>query len=144
MFMQKAIEQAQIAQSRGDVPIGAVIVLDNNIIAAAGNEIVQNNDPTAHAEMNALRQAAKILGSARLVECDLYVTLEPCPMCAQAITFARIRRLYYGAYDPKGGGVDHGPHIFEQKTCNHKPEVFGGIQESECASLLKTFFEEKR
>lgn len=144
MWMNKALEQAMLAQKNGDVPIGAVIVLDNELVAAAGNEILQNNDPTAHAEMVVIRQASQKLGSARLMNCDLYVTLEPCPMCAQAIAFARIRRLYYGAYDPKGGGVDHGPKIFQQKTCNHKPEVFGGIQENDCATLLTEFFEGKR
>jgi tRNA(adenine34) deaminase len=144
MYMDKAIEQAKLARSHGDVPIGAVIVLDGEVIASAGNEIVLSNDPTAHAEMLVLRRTAQALGTARLVDCDLYVTLEPCPMCAQAIAFARIRRLYYGAYDPKGGGVDHGPKIFTQKTCNHKPEVYGGIQEQQCASLLLDFFNEKR
>jgi tRNA(adenine34) deaminase len=144
MFMDKAIEQALQARDHGDVPIGAVVVLDGVVIAAAGNEVVFSNDPTAHAEMGVLRKAAQSLGSARLGECDLYVTLEPCPMCAQAIAFARIRRLYFGAYDPKGGGVDHGPQIFNQKTCNHKPEVYGGIQEQQCSSLLLDFFAEKR
>lgn len=142
--MREAIEQAKLAQSKGDVPIGAVVVFEGNIIAAVGNEIVQSDDPTAHAEILTLRKASQALGSARLVDCDLYVTLEPCPMCAQAISFARIRRLYFGAYDPKGGGVDHGPQIFQQKTCHHKPEIFGGMQEGECGKLLKEFFQEKR
>ncbi len=144
MFMDKAIEQALLAKSKGDVPIGAVVVFENKVIGAAGNETVQSNDPTAHAEMLVLRQAAQRLGSARLIDCDLYVTLEPCPMCAQAICFARIRRLYYGAFDTKGGGVDHGPQIFEQSTCNHKPDVFSGFQEQECSMMLKDFFAEKR
>lgn len=142
--MAQAIEQALLAQTQGDVPIGAVITYNDEIIAAAGNEIIQLDDPTAHAELLALRRASQKLGSARLIDCDLYVTLEPCPMCAQAISFARIRRLYFGAYDPKGGGVDHGPKIFEQKTCHHKPEIYGGIQENECGKLLKDFFRKKR
>jgi tRNA(adenine34) deaminase len=144
MFMDIAIEKAKQAQVQGDVPIGCVIVCDGKIIAAAGNEVEYINDPTAHAEMSAIKWASAVLGNQRLDGCDLYVTLEPCPMCAQAIAFARIRRLYFGAYDPKGGGVDHGPRIFEQPTCNHKPEIFGGIQEQECAQLLKDFFGGKR
>src|SRR5260221_6826017 len=135
MFMDEAIIQAKKAEAHGDVPIGAVIILEDQIIASAGNEVVLNDDPTAHAELLALRRAAQNLGTARLPDCDLYVTLEPCPMCAQALSFARIRRLYFGAYDPKGGGVDHGPRIFTQKTTHHKPEVYGGIQEKECGDL---------
>lgn len=142
--MEQALEQARIAETKGDVPIGAIIVHDGQVIAAAGNRIVQDNDPTAHAELVALRAASKILQTPRLTECDLFVTLEPCPMCAQAIAFARIRRLFFGAYDPKGGGVDHGPRIFEQPTCHHIPEVNGGIFEKECASILKDFFSKKR
>ena len=144
MFMDEAIIQAKKAEAHGDVPIGAVIILEDQIIASAGNEVVLNDDPTAHAELLALRRAAQKLGTARLPDCDLYVTLEPCPMCAQALSFARIRRLYFGAYDPKGGGVDHGPRIFTQKTTHHKPEVYGGIQEKECGDLLKEFFKNKR
>lgn len=144
MFMQKAIEQAIKARDQGDVPIGAVIVHDGKIIAMAGNEVEYLHDPTAHAEMQVIRWMTAMLGSPRLEDYDLYVTLEPCPMCAQAISFARIRRLYFGAYDPKGGGVDHGPKIYQQATCHHKPEVFGGIQEQECAKLLTDFFNEKR
>lgn len=142
--MQKAIEQAIKARDQGDVPIGAVIVHDGKIIAMAGNEVEYLHDPTAHAEMQVIRWMTAMLGSPRLEDYDLYVTLEPCPMCAQAISFARIRRLYFGAYDPKGGGVDHGPKIYQQATCHHKPEVFGGIQEQECAKLLTDFFNEKR
>lgn len=144
MFMKAARQQAFLAEQNGDVPIGAVIVMDGQIIAAAGNQIVQNHDPTAHAEMLVIREAATKLREMRLVECDLYVTLEPCPMCAQAIAFARIRRLYFGAYDPKGGGVDHGPQIFTHKTCHHHPEVYGGIEEQECSILLRDFFARKR
>lgn len=144
MFMQKAIEQAIKARDQGDVPIGAVIVHDGKIITMAGNEVEYLHDPTAHAEMQVIRWTTAMLGSPRLEDCDLYVTLEPCPMCAQAISFARIRRLYFGAYDPKGGGVDHGPKIYQQATCHHKPEVFGGIQEQECAKLLTDFFNNKR
>lgn len=144
MYMDKAIEQARQALEEGDVPVGAVIVQDGKIIAAAHNEVVYLNDPTAHAELIAIRWATALLGTPRLNDCDLYVTLEPCPMCAHAISLARIRRLYYGAYDPKGGGVDHGPKIFTQKSCNHKPEVYGGMQEKECAQQLKDFFESKR
>lgn len=142
--MDKAIEQAIKARENGDVPIGAVIVQGDKIIAAAGNEVEYLNDPTAHAELNAIRWATTLLASPRLSDCDLYVTLEPCPMCAHAISLTRIRRLYFGAYDPKGGGVDHGPKIFNQKTCNHKPEVYGGIKEKECGELLTEFFEGKR
>ncbi len=143
-WMDRAIEQAEKAREKGDVPIGAVIVQDGKVIAATGNEVEYLNDPTAHAELIAIRWATTLIASPRLVDCDLYVTLEPCPMCAQAIAFARIRRLYFGAYDPKGGGVDHGPRIFEQTTCNHKPEVYGGIKEKECTELLKNFFADKR
>lgn len=144
MYMKQALLQADKALAHGDVPIGAVLVKGNEVIAIAGNEVELTRDPTAHAEMLVIRKASAILGNPRLEGCDLYVTLEPCPMCAQAISLARIRRLYYGAYDPKGGGVDHGPQIFEQSTCNHKPEVFGGIEETACAEMLKTFFREKR
>lgn len=142
--MDKAIEQAIRARKNGDVPIGCVIVQGDRIIAAAGNEVEYLNDPTAHAELIAIRWATALLASPRLNDCDLYVTLEPCPMCAHAISLTRIRRLYFGAYDPKGGGVDHGPRIFTQPTCNHKPEVYGGVQEKECGELLRDFFEGKR
>jgi tRNA(Arg) A34 adenosine deaminase TadA len=115
-----------------------------NIIAAAHNLVVTQHDPTAHAELLAIRSACAALGSERLTDCDLYVTLEPCPMCAQAISFARIRRVYFGAYDEKGGGVENGARIFSQHSCHHKPEIYGGIQESECAQLLKDFFKDRR
>ncbi|HEY4166837.1 MAG TPA: nucleoside deaminase, partial [Reyranella sp.] len=133
------------AAERGEVPIGAVIVgPDGTVLAEVGNRTEGDRDPTAHAELLAIRAAAATLGASRLVECDLYVTLEPCPMCAQAISFARIRRLYYGASDPKGGGVEHGPRIFSQPTCHHAPEVYGGIAESEAARLLRDFFKARR
>ena len=115
-----------------------------SLVAAFGNRIEELSDPTAHAELLCLREGARRLESPRLAACDLYVTLEPCPMCASAIAFARIRRLYFGAYDPKGGGVDHGPRIFEQPTCHHRPEVYGGIDEERCKSLLTDFFAERR
>ena len=127
------------------MPIGAVIVgPDGAVLAAAGNRTEADRDPTAHAEMLAIRSAAATLGSARLVDCDLHVTLEPCPMCAQAISFARIRRVYYGAPDVKGGGIEHGPRLFEQPTCHHRPEVYGGIAEQEAGDLLRTFFRQRR
>jgi tRNA(adenine34) deaminase len=143
-FMQQALEQAGEAGKRGEVPVGAVIVLDGKVIARAGNRVEELADPTAHAELLAIREAAGVLESPRLTGCDLYVTLEPCPMCAAAIAFARIRRLHFGAYDPKGGGVDHGPRIFEQPTCHHHPEVFGGIEEGSAGELLRNFFLDKR
>ncbi|MCP4355925.1 MAG: nucleoside deaminase [Proteobacteria bacterium] len=144
--MITAIEIAKKALKDGEVPIGAVIVdgATGEIIASAGNETEQSNDPTAHAEILAIKKACEIKNSPRIPECDLYVTLEPCPMCATAISFARIRRVYFGAYDPKGGGVDHGARIFNQPTCHHKPEVYGGIYEQECAQILKDFFKSKR
>jgi tRNA(Arg) A34 adenosine deaminase TadA len=143
--MERALQQAHAAAERGEVPIGAVIVdPDGAILAEAGNRTEADRDPTAHAELLAIRAAAATLGAPRLVECDLYVTLEPCPMCAQAISFARIRRLYYGASDPKGGGVEHGPRIFSQPTCHHRPEVYSGIAEQEAGELLRTFFRERR
>ena len=144
-FMTQALEDARAAASRGEVPVGAIIVgPDGKIIARAGNQVMEQHDPTAHAELLAIRAAASALQNERLTGCDLYVTLEPCPMCAQAISFARIRRLYYGAPDPKGGGVDNGPAIYHQPSCHHAPEVYGGIQESESAMLLKEFFESRR
>jgi len=143
--MERALQQARAAAERGEVPIGAVIVgPDGTVLAEAGNRTEADRDPTAHAEMLAIRQAAKAVGAPRLVDCDLYVTLEPCPMCAQAISFARLRRLYYGAADPKGGGVEHGPRIFAQPTCHHVPEAYGGIAESEAALLLREFFKARR
>ena len=143
-FMQQALEEAVKAGQRGEVPVGAVIVLDGQVIAKAGNRVEELADPTAHAELLAIRDAGKKLGSPRLTGCDLYVTLEPCGMCAAAISFARIRRLHFGAYDPKGGAVDHGPRFFAQATCHHSPEVVGGIEESRTAELLREFFRERR
>ena len=143
--MARALAQARSAAERGEVPIGAVIVgPDGEVLAEAGNRTEGDRDPTAHAELLAIRAAAARLGAPRLVECDLYVTLEPCPMCAQAISFARLRRLYYGAADPKGGGIDHGPRIFSQPTCHHRPEVYSGIGEREAGQLLRTFFRDRR
>ena len=143
-FIQNSIAQACIAAENGEVPVGAVVVKDGKIIASAYNLVETNRDPTAHAEILAIRSACEIINSPRLIGCDLYVTLEPCAMCAQAISLARIRRLYFGAYDEKGGGVEHGARIFSHSTCNHKPEIYGGINESECGELLKEFFREKR
>jgi tRNA(Arg) A34 adenosine deaminase TadA len=144
--MERALAEAEAAAARGETPIGAVVVdgESGEVLAADGNRTEELADPTAHAEMLALRAAAARLGSPRLVGCDLYVTLEPCPMCAQAASFARIRRLYYGAADPKGGGIDHGPRIFAQPTCHHRPEVYGGIEERRAAALLRRFFEQRR
>jgi len=143
--MARALRQAHAAAERGEVPIGAVIVgPDGTILAEAGNRTEADRDPTAHAELLAIRRAAASVGAPRLVDCDLHVTLEPCPMCAQAIAFARIRRLYYGAADPKGGGVEHGPRIFNQPTCHHRPEVYAGIGEREAAELLRGFFRDRR
>jgi tRNA(adenine34) deaminase len=143
--MERALAEARSAAERGEVPIGAVIVgPDGAVLAAAGNRTEADRDPTAHAELLAIRAAARELGAPRLVDCDLYVTLEPCPMCAQAISFARLRRLYYGASDPKGGGVEHGPRIFRQPSCHHRPEVYPGIAESDAVDLLRAFFKERR
>jgi tRNA(Arg) A34 adenosine deaminase TadA len=143
--MERALALARAAAAAGEVPVGAVIVgPDGHVLAEAANRTEAERDPTAHAELLAIRAAAKKLGAARLVDCDLYVTLEPCPMCAQAIAFARLRRLYYGAPDPKGGGVDHGPRIFAQPTVNHRPEIYGGIAEREAGELLRAFFQERR
>ena len=143
-FMQFALEEAHAAAARGEVPVGCVIVRDGQVIARAGNRTLADKDPTAHAELLAIRQAAAALGSERLADCDLYVTLEPCAMCAAAMSFARIRRLYYGAGDPKGGAVDNGVRFFSAPTCHHRPEVYGGINESESGSLLKKFFQARR
>lgn len=145
-FMDAALTEAGAAGARGEVPVGAVVVdsASGKIVARAGNRTEEANDPTAHAEMLVLRDAAAIAGAPRLADCDLYVTLEPCPMCAAAIGFARIRRLYYGAEDPKGGGVDHGPRIFSHPTCHHRPEVYGGIGEQPAAALLRDFFRARR
>lgn len=145
-FMDAALALAREAFEADEVPVGALIVhsATGRIIAGARNESEHGADPTAHAEILAIRRAAAALGQTRLLDCDLYVTLEPCPMCAQAIAFARIRRVYFGAYDPKGGGVEHGPRIFQQPTCHHRPEVYGGMQDAECGRLLKDFFMQKR
>lgn len=142
--MERALVEAHAAAARGEVPIGAVIVQDGKIVAAAGNSPRALSDPTAHAEMLVIRAAAQKLGSERLVGCDLWVTLEPCPMCAAAISFARIRRLYYGAEDPKGGAVVSGPRLFDQPTCHHRPEIYGGFRETEAADLLREFFRARR
>jgi len=143
--MAVAIEQAKAAAERGEVPVGAALFDEEGaLIAAFGNQVEQDHDPTAHAEMLALRAGAARLGLKQLAGCDLYVSLEPCPMCAAAISLARIRRLYFAAYDPKGGGVEHGPQIFDQPTCHHRPEVYGGIAERSAAALLRKFFEERR
>jgi tRNA(Arg) A34 adenosine deaminase TadA len=143
--MQAALAEAEAAQARGEVPIGAVIVdATGRILSKAGNRTRELNDPTAHAEMLAIRAACATLGSERLSGADLYVTLEPCPMCATAVSFARIRRLYFGALDPKGGGVEHGPRIFNQPTCHHAPEVYGGIEETRAGDLLRAFFSARR
>jgi len=141
-YMEMALKEAERAADRGEVPVGAVIVdtVRGEILSWAGNRTEELNDPTAHAEILVIREAAKKMGNPRLENCDLYVTLEPCPMCAAAISFGRIRRLYFGAYDPKGGGVDHGARVFEQSTCHHRPEVVGGMEETSAAALLKQFF----
>lgn len=143
-FMAAALGQAEAAARRGEVPVGAVIVSQNRIVAAAGNETRARNDPTAHAEMLAIRQAAGLLGRERLGGADLYVTLEPCAMCAAAISFARLRRLYFGASDEKGGAVVNGPRFFSSPTCHHAPEVYSGLSETSSAELLQGFFRERR
>ena len=142
--MSRAFAEARAAAARGEVPVGAVIVCGGEIIAACGNRTLQARDPTAHAELLAIREAAAALGSERLTDCDLYVTLEPCAMCAAAISFARIRRLYWAAPDPKGGAIEHGPRFFAQPTCHHAPELYGGIREQEAATLLREFFRSRR
>ncbi len=145
-FLHTAIQTAQAAALHGEVPVGAVLVHgpSGRILAVAGNETEARRDVSAHAELLAIRAAAQILGETRLPECDLYVTLEPCAMCAAAISFARIRRLIFGAYDPKGGAVEHGPRFFTQPTCHHAPEVIGGVQAEACGALLRAFFEARR
>ena len=143
--MMQAFDEAEKAGWRGEVPVGAVLVgADGAVITAAGNQVEAEGDPTAHAEMLVLRAGAAALGQKQLGGCDLYVTLEPCPMCAAAIALARIRRLYFGAYDPKSGGVEHGPRIFDQPTCHHRPEVYGGIEERRAGALLRAFFQARR
>jgi tRNA(adenine34) deaminase len=143
-FMALALDEARAAGARGEVPVGCVIVRDGAVIASAGNRTMADRDPTAHAEIIAIRAAAASLGSERLDGCDLYVTLEPCAMCAGAVAFARIRRLYYGATDPKGGAVDNGVKFFASPSCHHRPEVYGGLAEAEAGALLKEFFRERR
>jgi tRNA(Arg) A34 adenosine deaminase TadA len=142
--MDLALEEAEAAAARGEVPIGAVIVASTGeVLARDGNRIVERHDPIAHAELLVIRAAAR-LGTRHLVTCDLYVTLEPCPMCAYAISLARLRRLYYGAADPKSGAVDNGPRLFTSPTCHHRPEVYGGIGERRAGELLRAFFRERR
>ena len=142
--MDLALDEARRARDAGEVPVGCVILLDGTVVASAGNRTLADRDPTAHAELVAIRAACAAIGSERLSGCDLYVTLEPCAMCAAAISFARIRRLYYGAADPKGGAVDHGVRFFRSETCHHRPEVYGAIGEHEAAGLLRGFFRELR
>jgi tRNA(adenine34) deaminase len=143
-FMEMALDEARAAGERGEVPIGCVIVRHGAVVARAGNRTLADRDPTAHAEIVAIRAAATSLGSERIDGCELYVTLEPCAMCAAAVSFARIRRLYYGAADPKGGAVDNGVKFFASPTCHHRPEVYGGLDEIETGKLLKDFFRERR
>jgi tRNA(adenine34) deaminase len=143
-FMDIALAEARAAAGRGEVPVGCAIVREGIVIAQAGNRTLMDRDPTAHAELLAIRQAAAALGSERLTDCDLYVTLEPCAMCAAAVSFARIRRLYYGAADPKGGAVESGVRFFSAPTCHHRPDVYGGIGEREAAALLRDFFAARR
>ncbi len=145
-FMRLALEEAEAAGGRGEVPVGAVVVEGETgrVLARAGNQTEELADPTAHAEMLAIRSAARESGAARLTACDLYVTLEPCTMCAAAVSLARIRRLYFGAYDQKGGGVEHGARFFSQPTCHHRPEVYGGIEERAAGALLRRFFAARR
>jgi tRNA(adenine34) deaminase len=142
--MDLALKAAETAGKSGEVPIGCVIVLNNEVIATAGNRTLTDRDPTAHAEILAIRRATEAVGSERLIDCDLYVTLEPCTMCAGAISLARIRRLYYGAADPKGGAVDSGVRFFAQPTCHHAPEVYSAVGETEAAALLREFFKARR
>ena len=144
-YMEIALAEAGRAAARGEVPVGAVIVgAEGQVLAAEGNRTREHSDPTAHAEMRVIRAACAKLGSERLTGCDLYVTLEPCPMCAGAISFARLRRLYYGVCDPKGGGVEHGARVFAQSTCHHAPEIYGGIDAARAGALLKSFFASRR
>jgi tRNA(adenine34) deaminase len=142
--MRLALLWAAEAAANGEVPVGAVVTRGGDVIAATANRMRAGSDPTAHAEIEALREAGRALGTSRLDECDLWVTLEPCAMCAGAIALARIRRLYFAAGDPKGGAVLHGPRLFSQPTCHHSPEVFGGIGEEEAARMLRAFFGERR
>lgn len=144
-FMELALKEAEAAGKRGEVPIGAILVSGKGeILTQNGNRTEELNDPTAHAEMLVIRTAAQKRGEPRLPDCDLYVSLEPCAMCAAAISFARLRRVYFAAYDPKGGAIDHGPRFFAQPTCHHKPEVIGGLEEKRAGEMLKFFFGGKR
>ncbi|MGR7994224.1 MULTISPECIES: nucleoside deaminase [unclassified Xanthobacter] len=143
-FMQMALNEARAAAERGEVPVGAVLVRGSDVVARDGNRTRELNDPTAHAEVLVIRAAAARLKSERLIGCDLYVTLEPCAMCAAAASFARLRRIYFGAADPKGGAVEHGPRFFSQPTCHHAPEVYGGIAERQAAEVLRAFFQDRR
>ena len=143
-FMDQALDLARAAAAAGEVPVGCVVVRDGEVVGRGANRTLTDRDPTGHAEIIALRAAARALGTERLTDCDVYVTLEPCAMCAGAISFARIRRLYYGAPDPKGGAVDNGVRFFAAPTCHHRPEVYGGIAESEASALLKEFFRDRR
>lgn len=142
--MDLALAEARLAAARGEVPVGAVVVRDGVVLARAGNRTLADKDPTAHAEIVAIRAACVALGSERLPGCDLYVTLEPCPMCAAAISFARIRRLYFGAADAKGGAVENGVRLYADPTCHHRPDVYGGIGEAAAAALLRDFFRDRR
>ena len=142
--MERALSEARAAARAGEVPVGAVVVRNGEVLSTAYNLTRTTNDPTAHAEIVAIRRATEALGTDRLEGCDLHVTLEPCPMCAGAISHARIRRLYFGASDPKGGGVEHGPRVFSHPTCHHAPEIYGGIAEGEAAALLRGFFAARR
>ncbi|MEM1160711.1 MAG: nucleoside deaminase [Pseudomonadota bacterium] len=144
-YMELALGQARAAAARGETPVGAVLTApDGTVLAKDGNRVRELSDPTAHAEMLVMRRAAAALGSERLTGCGLTVTLEPCPMCAGAIAHARVAQLWYGAPDPKGGGVDHGPRVFSHPTCHHRPEVYGGLRESDCSALLRDFFIDRR
>ena len=145
-FMNLALAEAERGASVGEVPVGAVLVDGSNgeVLAKSHNLVEELTDPTAHAELLVIREVAAQRGAKRLEKCDLYVTLEPCPMCAQAVAFARLRRVYYAASDPKGGGIEHGPRIFTQPTCHHRPEIYSGIDEARASALLKDFFKERR
>ncbi len=143
-FMHDAIQQAQQALIKNEIPVGAVVVNNNKILSASCNLVENTIDPTAHAEIVVIRQACKLLHTTKLINCELYVTLEPCAMCAQAIASARIKRLYFGTYDRKSGGVEHGSKVFSHSTCHHVPEIYGGIMEQDCKALLTNFFSDKR
>lgn len=143
-WMELALEHAAAAGRQGEVPVGAVLVHNGQVVATSGNQVEELADPTAHAEMLVIRQGARLANSPRLTGYDIYTTLEPCAMCAAALSFARISRIFFGAFDVKGGGIDHGARIFDQPTCHHRPVVYGGLSEQPCAALLKDFFRERR